>query len=48
MDTVKMIAGGIGGLIAVYLLVFYSSGSIGLTGAGGSAIIGETKALQGR
>ena len=48
MDTVKMVAAGIGGLILVYLLVYYSSGSIGLANEGFTGVVNVTKALQGR
>lgn len=48
MELAKMIAGGIGGLILVYLLVFYSKGATGLAQAGFSGVVSETKALQGR
>lgn len=48
MELIKLIATIIGGLILVYLLVFYSKGSIGLSTAGFNGVIGETKTLQGR
>lgn len=58
MQTLKYTLGIIGGLILVYLLVFYSgksatsttgsSGAIGLTGAISSGGSGLIKTLQGR
>lgn len=48
MDVAKAVAAGIGGLILVYLLVFYSSGSVPLASAGINGVISETKTLQGR
>lgn len=48
MDLLKMLAGGIGGLILVYLLVYYSKGATSLSSAGFSGVVNETKALQGR
>ena len=58
MDLAKTALVGIGALIALYLLVFYSgvagsntkpgSGSIGLAGVILGGVNSETKTLQGR
>lgn len=42
-----MVLGGIGGLIALYLLVKFGGGFAQVVQAGGSVLTTETKTLQG-
>lgn len=47
-DTLKLALGGIGGLIALYLLVKYGDGFAKVVNSTGSVLVNESKTLQGR
>lgn len=47
-DTVKMVLGGIGGLIALYLLVKFGDGFAKVVSSSGTVLVNESKTLQGR
>lgn len=47
-DDVKMALGGIGGLIALYLLVKFGNGFAKVVSSTGSVLVSETTTLQGR
>lgn len=47
-DDVKMILGGMGGLILIYLLVKNGGGFAQVVSASGGQAVNITKALQGR
>ena len=47
-DLAKMIFGGIGGLIALYLVAANADGIAKVLGSGGNVVTTETKTLQAR
>lgn len=47
-DDVKMVLGGMGGLILIYLLVKNGSGFASVVSSTGGQAVNITKALQGR
>lgn len=47
-ELAKIVLGGIGGLIALYLLVKYGDGFAKVVSSSGNVLINESKTLQGR
>lgn len=47
-ENIKIILGGVGGLIALYLLVKNGGGFAQVVNSTGSVLVNESKTLQGR